>query len=451
MPQVRTPAASPSDGILAAVADGEHFRRRRQLTRALSGLMPAVTAGLLVSAFVIRIAHAPVALFWVLLLSAAAGVALFAWLTARVPAVNDRAAARVDADAQLGGELRSALWFTSQPAGDAWAAYHLDRAAARVQEVSWPAVYPPVPAPRAWAGSAVLGVLAIALVSIHAWPLASWTLGSAAGPAGTKLTPAGHSVSADVQKQIDELLKAVGTGELPMDEARERLSDLRDALSKVDPALQAAAAKAAQDQPKKPGSGAPKVADEDVEDLAARAEKAASDAALPEDVKWSLEDMAAKLAKAARQGKPSDSATPAESQNAHAEAGKAPASAGAAPPGEMVRMTTAEAQTDPMMASRAAPMSGDPQGGGGEAARKTSASAPLDLSGALRKAAIEAAADSEGANVLAEMRRKSEQSRSTLAFSHVAPLAAYDPSRATAPPPPPDALRPLVQQYFIRR
>jgi hypothetical protein len=117
----------------------------------------------------------------------------------------------------------------------------------------------------------------------------------------------------------------------------------------------------------------------------------------------------------------------------------------------MVRMTTAEAQTDPMMASQASSMAGDPQGGGGQAARKTGASAPLDLSGALRKAAVEAAADSEGANVLAEMRRKSEQSRSTLAFSHVAPLAAYDPSRATAPPPPPDALRPLVQQYFIRR
>jgi len=254
-----------------------------------------------------------------------------------------------------------------------------------------------------------------------------------------------------MQKQIDDLLKAVGTGELPMDEARTRLSDLRDALSKVDPALQAAVAKAAQDQSQKAGSTDPKAVDPEADALAERAEKAAADAKLPEDVKWSLQDMAAKLAKAGRQGKSPDGAKPAESQNARADAGQPPAGATAPPPGEMVRMTTAEAQTDPMMASHASPMSGDPHSGSGEAARKASASAPLDLSGVLRKAAIEADADSEGANVLAEMRRKSEQSRSTLAFSHVAPLAAYDPSRAIAPPPPPDALRPLVQQYFIRR
>jgi hypothetical protein len=450
MPQVRTPAASPSDGILAAVAHGEHWRRRRQLTRTLARLLPAVTAVLLLAALVIRFAHAPVALFWAISASAAVGVGVFAWLTARVAAVNDRAAARVDADAQLGGELRSALWFTSQPAGDAWTSYHLDRAAARVEQVSWPAVYPPVPASRAWAGSAVLGVLAIALVSIQAWPLAGRASGGAEHHAGSTLTPASPQVSADLQKQIDELLKAVGTNALPMDEARVRLSDLRDALAKVDPALQAAVAKAAQEQLQKGGAADPKPADPETADLAARAEKAASAAAVPEDVKWSLQDLAAKLAKASTQGKSAESQT-AESQGARAEAGQPPAGATAAPPGQMVRMTTAEAQTDPMMASRATPMAGDPQGGGGEAARKTSASALLDLSGALRKAAVEAAADSEGANVLAEMRRKSEQSRSTLGFTHVAPLASYDPSRATPPPPPPDALRPLVQQYFIRR
>jgi hypothetical protein len=450
MPQVRTPAASPSDGILAAVADGEHCRRRQRLTRALARLLPVVTAGLVLSALVIRITQAPLALFWALSASAAIGVLCFAWLSARVPAVTDRAAARIDADAQLGGELRSALWFTSQPAADAWTSYHLDRAASRVQQVSWPAVYPPVPASRAWAGSAVLGMLALALVSIQAWPLAGWAPGGWVGRAGSAPTPAGQHVSADVQKQIDELLKAVGAGALPMDEARMRLNDLRDALAKVDPALQAAVAKAAQDQAQKPAGADPKPADPEEDALASRAEKAATDAALPEDVKWSLQDLAAKLAKASRQGKSPDGKTPAESQDARAQAGQPPAAA-AAPPTQMVRMTTAEAQTDPMMASRAGPMSGDPQGTSAEAARKASASAPLDLSGALRKTAVEAAADSEGANVLAEMRRKSEQSRSTLAFSHVAPLAAYDPSRATPPPPPPDALRPLVQQYFIRR
>ena len=46
------------------------------------------------------------------------------------------------------------------------------------------------------------------------------------------------------QKQIDELLKAMGNGSLPPDTARARLGDLRDELSKLDPKLQNAMASA---------------------------------------------------------------------------------------------------------------------------------------------------------------------------------------------------------------
>ena len=53
--------------------------------------------------------------------------------------------------------------------------------------------------------------------------------------------------------------------------------------------------------------------------------------------------------------------------------------------------------------------------------------------------------------MLAEMRKKSEKANSTLGFSRVAPLAAYDKSHAAPPPPPSDAVRALLKQYFIRK
>ena len=117
---------------------------------------------------------------------------------------------------------------------------------------------------------------------------------------------------------------------------------------------------------------------------------------------------------------------------------------------QMTRTTAADAQSSQMMASTLSPMGGEARGETNDPAKKGRLGNALDLS-ALRKETIQADSDSQGANVLAEIRRKSEQSQSKLAFSHVAPLAAYDKSHATAPPAPPDGLRALVRQYFIRK
>jgi hypothetical protein len=69
----------------------------------------------------------------------------------------------------------------------------------------------------------------------------------------------------------------------------------------------------------------------------------------------------------------------------------------------------------------------------------------------LRKELVEAAADTQGDNVNKEdIRRKTEQGKSSIAYTRVAP-ATYERSRADAPPPVPEARRPLVQRYFIRK
>jgi hypothetical protein len=50
-----------------------------------------------------------------------------------------------------------------------------------------------------------------------------------------------------------------------------------------------------------------------------------------------------------------------------------------------------------------------------------------------------------------DIRRKTEQGRSSLGFSKVAPLATFDRSRTAAPPAVPVARHPLLYNYFTRK
>jgi hypothetical protein len=433
------------DGILHAVTRAEHLRRRRLVTRALLRVGPAAAGALLVTAALVRLAHLPLAVFWTALALLLVAVAVFAVIKGRVPAITDSSAAKIDADAGLAGELRSAHWFASHPEADPWTTFHVDRASQRVESVSWPAVYPPISTARAWAGSGVLAAAAIAVVLTSAWPLAKGTNAVNAKAAAGK-NAAG--IPTDLQNQIDELLKAVQNGSLPMDAARMKLADLRNALANLDPKTQAAMAKAAADAMKNGGKDAGK--DDPAKSLADRAEKAAANPSLPQDMKWSMEDLASKLKYA---GMPQEKNEGESGQEAKAPNSNQQNQQGDAKPGDaamqMTRTTATDAQSSQMMASTMSPMASE-RGPNGEQ-KKGKTGEPLDLKGAMRKETIEADSDTQGTNVLAELRKKSEQQHSTLGFSRVAPLAAYDKSHAAPPPPPSDAVRPLLKQYFIRR
>jgi hypothetical protein len=116
---------------------------------------------------------------------------------------------------------------------------------------------------------------------------------------------------------------------------------------------------------------------------------------------------------------------------------------------------TGEAASDPggqMMMQGGGPMGGDPMGGAGNSGARGRGDAKGLLAEALRKELIEASADTAGANVSTEdIRRKTEQGRSTLGFTNVAPRGPYARGRAVPPPPVPDGRRALVQSYFIKR
>lgn len=400
---------------------------------------------LLVTAAIVRLTHAPLAVFWSLVALSVAGIAAFAWAAGHVSALTDAAALQLDTDAGLDGELRSAHWFSAHPVSNAWTSFHLGRATERIDSVSWPAVYPPVKTARAWGGSAVLAAAALAVALTSAWPLAKTkAVTGDAKKSGTAETTAG--IPTDLQKQIDALIRAVESGAMPMDEARAKVSELRDALAGIDPKTQAALAKAAAEQLQKPGAEKAPAAS-----LADRAEKAAAKPFLPQDMKWSMEDLASKLKYA---GKPKEKSSEEDQQEQEMSKAGGQKNDAASPKAgdagaQMTRTTAADAQSSQMMATTMSPMGGER--GPNSDPKKGQLGAALDLKGNLRKETIEADSDSQGANVLNEMRKKSEQSNSVLGFSRVAPLASYDKSHAAPPPPPTDTVRPLLKKYFIRK
>jgi hypothetical protein len=386
---------------------------------------------------------------WIGLAALGAGVvavAVYASLERRARPTTDSIAAAVDADAALGGELRSAHWFEAQGERDRWADFHVDRATARARGVDWPALYPRVWSAKPWlvAGAFAAGVVAFT-VRAPAPRVSTEVSGSSAGDLGVALPP-------DLQEKLARLMAQLNDAALNPDAKAASLAELKELLAKLTPEVQKQLAAALEQR----ALGAePKAAPQggDKNDAAAAAQKASGD--LPEDVKWALENLAAKAAQA-------DDRKPASTDPA------APTKPGDAGPGTLQSQAETGAKADsqaPIMREAAAddagkkmiggggPMGGDSQPGAGKTNSnvKGAAEAVL-LAQALRKEMLEASADALGNNVDKEdLRRKTEQGTSSLGFTRVAVPRTSDPSRAAAPPPVPEERRSLLYKYFIRR
>src|SRR5207249_11254622 len=102
------------------------------------------------------------------LIVSAAALALFAYLGSRIRPVSDTVAARLDRDAGLDGELRSASWFAESDRRDPWTIFHLERAAERVRLIDWTQLYPAVRAPRSRMATALM-VVGVFILSAR-WP-----------------------------------------------------------------------------------------------------------------------------------------------------------------------------------------------------------------------------------------------------------------------------------------
>jgi hypothetical protein len=223
-------------------------------------------------------------------------------------------------------------------------------------------------------------------------------------------------------------------------------------MANLDPALQ----KKLMELLEKKALGDPanqKRKDLDADERAERAENAS--AGLPEDVKWALDDMAARMAQQSMDRQTNPNNPSASSETAEKGMGSQQAEQKMAAMSEAASPLVREAATDAaakMMMGGGGPMGGDsrPGAGGGDKPGQ-GPGAGLFLQ-ALKKEMLEANADALGENIDKEDRRKkTEQGKSTLGYTRVVPPAAFEPSRSAAPPPVPEARRQLLLNYFIRK
>jgi hypothetical protein len=216
--------------------------------------------------------------------------------------VTDAAATDIDARGAMGGELHSAHWFAAHEAphvsGDAepgqWAAFHLAKASTKIGAKDWSSLYPPVRAAKQWMASAAL--VAVAIIALVNGPRSTAAILAEQGLTQAEADMARRELlPADIQKKIDELLAAIKSGELTADAARLKVDEIRALLDKLNASAEEAKGKG--EAAKNAEAGGEKPNDDEGDKLTKKAEELAdASSGLPEDVKWSIDDLASRLA-----------------------------------------------------------------------------------------------------------------------------------------------------------
>ena len=435
----------PEERVLTAVVAAARRRRARDASRLLWRLAPIVSAIAVAVAAFVRWRHAQPFIPLVLLAACAVGWVAYAFVQRRFVAVSDATAAIIDDDAHLRGELRSAAWFaTAQKCDEPWAAFHVGRAAARLESIDLAQLYPPVAAGRARVATAVM--IAIVLLLTAVFPGRSQSVVAARNRAADILLGPGAAISldgvpAELPQELQDLLAAIEDGRLPpggaADAAMQNLLTQLQALK--DPKSLAALARALAADRKNISSA------EAMKELAARAKRDAGMMA-PSDIRDALDELSKKLSDPERE---LDSAGLEESEQAEPQGG---VDLAGAPPQSSHDASSIAAMG---MVSISKQETSDPNappgmGAGGTSSTPGTGGTMPDISRALRHEVIEANEDDVSSNVQTEARRKTERGQAGAAFTGSA-AAAFDGARASAPPQVPEARRAGIQTYFSRK
>ncbi|NQW03507.1 MAG: hypothetical protein HQ485_05710, partial [Acidobacteria bacterium] len=295
------PSGLPDPSLRTAVAAVDRLRRSRAAVALVAEYVPYAAGGAVLSAVAARWFGWSLTIPVVWLVGSAVALLVALLWARRSLEVSDAAAAELDARAEMGGELHSAHWFAGHktraaedPVLGQWTTFHLTKAAAKVRSTDWATLYPPVQAMRQWLGSAAL--VAVAVIAIVVGPRSTAAILAEQGltPADAELT-ALELLPADIQKKIDELLAAIKNDELTAEGAKLKMDEIRALLEQLNASNADEAARTGDAADAQPGGEKP--GDEDA--LSKKAEELAdSSAGLPEDVKWSIDDLASRLANA---------------------------------------------------------------------------------------------------------------------------------------------------------
>jgi hypothetical protein len=451
-------APAPADHVVrASLTAADRQRRARQSTRQLWRVAPSVALGLLaLAALSYFVGWSPLVPATALTLGFLAFV-VFWWTTRRPHAISDAAAAAIDHDASMAGELRSAWWFAARDIRNEWAELHLERAASRVTAIDWKALYPSIRAPRAQAATALMTLAALALTitipeRVGARPAAS------AATAGRRLEgplPRGpmQLLPPELQAQLEALLAAAEAGDRDTAEALASSAELREMLNKLsqlqDPKLLEALAKAMANRDTKASAA------EQMKALADRARKAAESDSVSNEMKQALEKLADELDVAKPEQTASDEASSPDSPSG-SQQGQSGQNAASGQQDVSIQFSkesdAAGAASMLMMSSPDAQQGSGPPGAGvgGSGSDVGEGTGMAEIGAALKQELIEASQDDTGKNVETEVRRKTEHGNATVGFTGSG-SAKFDRSRAAAAPPLPEARRSGVQTYFVRK
>jgi hypothetical protein len=443
--------------VRSTIARADVRRRTREADARLWRLAPWLAALNLGVAAVSRWVGWPIAVPLVVLAVTLLAIATFLFASNRARPISDSTACRIDQDAGLRGELRSASWFAAAEARDDWAELHLERAASHLAAIDWPALYPFIRRPKAWTATALLMLGALSLIITLPARVALHASGQTTYVPGLRkvAVPEGEQLPSELAKQLEALLANLDAERMNANEMNAQAAELKSLLDRLgvfnDP-------EKLKDLEKSLAESAANPADETQKmlDMAKNAERAANVAALPPDVRDALKNLALQFMEDAQQGEPPAGAQPAPKElqkQTSAEPTKGSASDLNQANIQFSRDQSPEAGAGIVMLAQ---QNGD-QGtgvqsgpGGGTGERKTGDGKLLAIEQALRRETVEASKDVAGDNVSVETRRKTEHGQAGAAFTHMTPVQS-DKGGAAAPPPVPEDRRSQVQSYFIRK
>jgi hypothetical protein len=435
-----------------AIELADRRRRRHAAARQLWRAAPFGAAACLAMAAISRLLGWPAIVPLSILAAALAAICVYVFLSSRPRRISDEMAAALDADAALAGELRSASWFAARENEDEWIDLHLERAADHLERTDWRDLYPPIRAPRARATTAALMLATIAVALL--FPEYAGLRSRASAQTTATRTPPGQ-LPEDLQQALEELLAAAEAGTLDEQaallssaEMKEILSNLRelrdtDALKELSHAMNPDAE-----------SAPPRGSAEEMKALAERLRRAADVNPEVTEFRKTVEELAKNLSEAA-------AAEESETRNARSsptseESADLKQASSASSPNEPTIQSLKESQAAAgadsviMMSNKDANAAGPPGFGVGGSGSTSGQAKPTNIEAALRQETIEASADTDGPNVEAEVRRKTEQGQASASFTRGA-AGQSDRSRATAPPTVPEGRRSDMQRYFIRK
>ena len=448
--------ASPDEFVRASLAAAARRRRVREAARQGWRVAPPLAGGVAVLAAIGRVAGWSPALSLSLVIAAAAGLVLFVWAARRGGTISDAVAAAIDRDAGMLGELRSASWFARRDRRDEWSDFHLATTAARLRSVDWGALYP-MPRPgRAQLVTVFLTAVAVFLAGTTRERATVAANGTALGREGPAAAPAGQLTAGpldpELQRLLNELLASAAAGTLPSADALATNTEVRDLLNRLgkmnDPELLEALKRSLAADP----NLQPKAAAENLKTLAEGARKAEAAGQLSAEMQDALEKLSDQLELAQPEAGDQAAGSPAGAE------GDAPPNAanGAGASEEISIQFAKEAESSGgasmlMLSSQDAQQPGGAPGAGvGGAGSQDGAASAAAIAAALQQETLDASQDAAGENVETEIQRKTERGNATVAFTRGG-TANFDRARASTPPPIPEARRPGVGTYFVRK